>query len=417
MPNISSGVGNSGAAAAVEVAPGGSVDFFSDADIASQTAEAEGAEIEEVEQEVEEGEPGSKDGEDDSELEGSEEAEDEQEEEEKPGKAGKKKEEEPKRPVGRPKKGFDVKIGDKVERLPPETEVTVKVDGKEQKVSLADLTSEFSGKTNWTAKHQELANERKSLETERNTFHVEQQTVNHRITEMYKLATEKKDPRALIYYIADALGANGAQIWHQMLGQVREQLKAAGVQVPGDDDPAIRAQRAEDESAYYRDRDARNAESARQASERQTWETRTKKVQESYGVDAAGQPVFSDRELVRVYDKLLSSGYKEDQITPELCGQAFAWDRATTVAQNVLKSLKTEVDNPEKAIKLLREAKLANPEFTESDLKQIASEVLGDLTKKVASSLSKKVRTAGAPPRQPKPEKSTKHEAVFFDDL
>lgn len=343
-------------------------------------------------QDVDDGEDGEEEepGEEEQEEE-PEEAEEEEEREEDP--KGKKK-------LEGQKKAYRVKLGDKDVDLPPDTKLKVPVDGKLQDVSLSELASNWNGKVVWEKKFNELARDR-------HTFQTAKKELNDSISEVYKLATEKNDPRGMVYFIAETMGADPVKVWKDTVKSVAAALKASGVEV---DDAALDAGFKDDELAYHRSSREREAKRGEQQRVVQEFQTRTKTVQDKYGI--------SDKDLVETYDAMKASGkYKEEDITPEALGEFFFEKSAGQLAKKVVASLGDDIENKDRAVELLAETKLKFPEFTEEDLLAVAKEAFGGKPGKTAQKLSKKVRQTerGIPPTKKRTEKAV--EALRWDDI
>jgi len=121
------------------------------------------------------------DGKDKKEVKKKEESEeDEDEEEVKEAKKVEGEEEAKEAPISDAKtngKKLKVKIGDEYYSLDASGEVTVKIDGKPEKVAIQELINNYSGKTAWDKKFTEIGNEKKVLQQEK-------QVLESRMTEI-----------------------------------------------------------------------------------------------------------------------------------------------------------------------------------------------------------------------------------------
>lgn len=310
-----------------------------------------------------------------------------------------------KKPIEGQKKAYKVKNGEQEVELRPDAKVMVPVGGKMKEVTVADLASEYSGKVNWSQKMEEVSRERKTVETEKSN-------INNSIKQVYDYCTEKKDPRGLVYFVAESVGADPVQTWQTMVKQVASSLKAAGFDL---DEKAVEAGFKDDELEYHRGKNARDAESRKKEQTMGEIDRRTKAAQERFGKDEEGNLVFDNRRLVETYDAMIKTGkYKPEDITPESCADFFSESFSVEIAEKVLASDEYDVENRDQAIRLLSETKLKFPEFTLEDLKEVAKEVFGS-NKRASKALSKKVQKAERGTVNRKPSQSV--EAVSFDDI
>lgn len=296
-------------------------------------------------------------------------------------------------------KVYKVSVGGKPVEIPGDTVI----EHKGQKVPFQELLNNYHGKVNYDKKFNEVAQERQKLERSSQEFHASVKELNSNIAQAYKIATEAKDPKALIHYIADLMGADPVQVWRTTKKSI---LEAAGVEADPDAD-------VKEENEFYRTRDQREAErkktkDSQDAANREI-KARTDAVVKKYGM--------TDHELVDAYDAMVKDEqFKDKQITPEMIGEYHSQQKAKTLCEEIVDEMGEGLENSEKAVSLLIETKLKYPEFTKDDLKQIASEALGTKTSKVSKTLSKKV-AQGNPTKVKPPAAKQKEDVTFFSDL
>lgn len=296
---------------------------------------------------------------------------------------------------------YKVSIAGKQTDLPGDTVI----EHKGEKVSVQDLLNGWHGKVNYDKKFNELGVERNKLEKSKTDFQSSVKELNENIAQCYKIATEKKDAKALIQYVADLMGADPVEVWRNTKKSI---LEAAGVEADPDQD-------LKDENEFYRQRDARNAERKKvteteQQAEREL-KTRTDAVMKKYSM--------SDKDLVAAWDKMIAHpDFKGKTITPEMIGEFHSNTAARSLCEEIAEEFGEDLENPEKAVSLLIETKLKYPEFTKDDLKAVASEALGISTAKASKTLSRKVQ-AGNPQKGKSQSTGTKRkdEPLFFSDL
>ena len=106
----------------------------------------------------------------------------------------------------KPIKAFD---GDKEIELNPEMLIEYKVDGKLEKMTLADLRNEISGKTNWDRKNNDFHKTKKSFEDQ-------VKFVNEQVDNILKLAQEK--PEAALFELARLAGKSPEEYSKMLAG-------------------------------------------------------------------------------------------------------------------------------------------------------------------------------------------------------
>lgn len=93
-------------------------------------------------------------------------------------------------------------VGDQETQLQADTAIAVKVDGKEEQVTVQDLINNYSGKTAWDKRFTEIDRERK----ENARVAAENAKYKEQLAEFIRLANE--DQQAAVDYVLDLSGAN-----------------------------------------------------------------------------------------------------------------------------------------------------------------------------------------------------------------
>lgn len=301
------------------------------------------------------------------------------------------------------KKPYRTKLNGKDVDLPPDTTFKVPVDGKLEDVPLAELAKNYTGKVVYEKKFNELAVDRKTFQKEQNTFTTARKQLNDNINHVYKMATEKNDPRGMVYFIAETMGAEPVKVWKDTVLSVAQAMKKAGIEV---DLAALEGQFKDDELEYHRSAGQRRTEGEKTQAIAREYANRTDAAMKKYGIP-------DNDALVRTFDEMKASGkYDEADITPEALGEYFSGKVSVDIAKKVVASLDEEPENMERAVQLIADTKRQNPDFTEADLTAIAKEVFGG-PGKVAKKLSNKVRKDRVSPTT----RSNKKEAVTWDDV
>lgn len=307
---------------------------------------------------------------------------DEEENKEASKKEDKKKEKEEKEIATPPKeeanaekaKLLKVQVNGKVQDLPENAALPVKINGKTEHIQVKDLLSNYSGKVVWEEKF-------RTLDLERKTFHNERDGLQSGINKLHELAISG-NPRAAIEYLAEAMGADPIKVWGDLKKEVATVIKQYSDLTP----EQVQALELKEENEYLRRKD----ESARAATIRQQefveTETTVRAIQETLGIDK--------KQFVELYDELVSEARRankdENLITPELVRDYY---QAKLRTQEVRKILSSDFSNrgETEALKygeMLLDVWKRNPEFTPEQIRDIAKEAF---SVKKQSSLAKKI--------------------------
>jgi hypothetical protein len=150
--------------------------------------------------------------------------------------------------------------GEQTIELDPDTEIEYKVDGKVERVKLADLRNNYSGKVNWDRKNNEF-------HAEKTKFESQLKTINERVDNLLKLSQEK--PEAALIELAALAGKSPEEYAKMFAGSIEAAQKWQDMS-----DVEKRATMAELENQAYRDQKKREEE--RLERERQEADRRSK---------------------------------------------------------------------------------------------------------------------------------------------
>ncbi len=269
----------------------------------------------------------------------------------------------------------------------------VKVDGKDEEFSIQELVNEFSGKTNYGRKFQEL-------DTERKSFHAERDELNGSIDTLFKLAVTDNKPLDAVQYLTDLLGGDGIKtvmdLQSKMLAQLAEEAKLTPEQLT----TKQATQRADLLQAKFDNQKKTDAKKAEQSEVAKSVEA----IKTKYSID--------DARFNEVYKALKESGVKPEKLTPEFVGEIHErWHKMDEVD-----SIAAELEiTDETIIKKLQSEYLKDPTITAKQMKSIAEQVYGGKSK---SSLKDKInRNNGGKESQVSKKTTASNEATFFDDL
>jgi len=161
-------------------------------------------------------------------------------------------------------KGFK---GEEILELDPETEIEYKVDGKVERVKLADLRNNYSGKVNWDRKNNEFHQEKQKFEGQ-------VKTINDRVDRLLKLSQDR--PEAALLELAQIAGKSPEEYAKLFASNIEAAQRWQEMS-----DVEKRAMMAELENQGYKEQkkqEQEDAEIRRRASERQSKITEVAKV-------------------------------------------------------------------------------------------------------------------------------------------
>ena len=301
-------------------------------------------------------------------------------------------------PQPKPERTFKVAHGDQSFDVKPDAKLSVKVDGKEEEVKFQDLVDNYSGKTNWSRKFQEVAQEKKGL----------QETINT----LYDSFVTKGDALGGIEVLVDALGGNPIEVRQQVTETLLKQMDSLASLSPEEREMA----KLRDELSYRKQRDELERTKSQQAKVVADLKARLETVQKTFGL--------TEEQLVQTYDELKQLNVTDAQIeaNPEVLGEYHRAkekqikERETdTGVTQMLKDIDAEFESDEErteATGKLKKAMELYPDMTLTELKDYAIEAYGSRSSK---NLARKLKRS-QPTNTAKPVERTR-EPINFDDL
>jgi len=133
-------------------------------------------------------------------------------------------------------KTLKMKNGDEDLEVPSGAKIKVKVAGKEEDVDLQTLVNEYSGKTNWGRKFQEL-------DTERKTFQAERQDLQSGIDELFDLAVTKNQPMDAVQMLSEMLGGDGIKTVTDLRERMFKEFEEYSKLTPEQNSPKLEKKR------------------------------------------------------------------------------------------------------------------------------------------------------------------------------
>lgn len=293
-------------------------------------------------------------------------------------------------------RSFKIKQGEAEIDLREDTTIPVKVNGKIENVPVKDLLTEFSGKSDWNRKYQELHNEKKSFYTERDT-------IQTRVNDLYRLAVEEKNPRMAIEHLAESMGANPEQVWTDLISQVRKVYEGSEKLSPEE----MQAREKEQELEYYKRKEQLRRSEQEKTKSRDSLISQIHSVQEKYSIPK--------EKFKSCFDDLVAeaakTGFDVNKITPDMVGEYYSViNRKETLASFATENYGSD-ERLETITSQLYDAWSKNPEFTIDDIKEIALAAF-PVEQKKSSKIIQRIK-------EDKKEKKVmpQHEPLSWDDL
>ncbi len=283
---------------------------------------------------------------------------------------------------------FKFKHGESESDLNPEATVEIKVDGKLETHKLQDLIDNFSGKTNWSRKYQELAQERTSLQDMVNRLHTE--------------FVQKGDPFTAIEVLAEAIGADPLKVRKDLTAGLLKQADALASLSPEEREVA----QLKEELNWRQRREESERAKIEQQKITADLTGRLDKVQETYGV--------TREDLAKAYAEV-KDHVPEAELTPEFLGDYVKYKQTRAGVTGLLDEVEAEFESQTekvKAIEKLEKVLRLYPEMSLTELRDYAAEAYGS---KSAKNISRKLKKA-KPTSTARPAERVK-EPITFDDL
>lgn len=296
--------------------------------------------------------------------------------------------------------------GDKPMDIPSNAKLTIKVNGKDETFEVQELVNEFSGKTNWGRKYQELDTERKTFDTERKTFNSERQELQSGIDELFDLAVTKNKPMDAVQLLSDMLGGDGIKTVNDLRERMFKEFEELSKLTP--EQREIR--KAQEEKAIIESKLKRHQATEAKKSEQTEIAKRVQEIKTKHNMD--------DARFNEVYDTLKKSGnIKAEELTPELIGAVSdRWLQMDHVDEIVGEmQLDGEIGANAKTQLLTEWAK--DKTLTKDQIKAIATNVFGGKLSKKQGTLADKIKRNGQANSQPAKAVKQEREVLTFDDL
>lgn len=321
--------------------------------------------------------------------------------ESKPEKDGEDEEEKPKaKEKGKEKEPELEKSGDDEEDSKP---IKVKVNGKEESVTLKDLKANYSGKVAWDKKFTELDKQNKEIRANNERL----EKAAFKIKETF----QEQDPQIRMFRMAELAGVDPVEFFQKMTDDNIKHLEKW--QSMSDDER--RAEMLEYEKSYYKHQ-----------LETQNKASKAKQDQESLVAQIAqlrATHELSEDEFSKTYNDVKAAvkdgKIKPEQLTPEFVVEVAQKERLFDSISNSMKTLKLDLSPQqmnEKIFQLTQDAFLNG--LKPSDMVELVDQVYG--VKRARQVVKEKTEARNEFLTGKKPVssyKEPKDSPLFFDDL
>lgn len=266
--------------------------------------------------------------------------------------------------------------------------VEVKIDGEVQKVPLEELKNNYSGKVAWDKKFSELDLQRKEVVAERDGLQADINAVNEYVTE---LGNKMRNVSMMdgLYEIA-ALNNIGPHVVKQAL--IKEILPEINRMAEMNEDQ-INLEFSKADLEYQKSMQQREAEKMRSQQAQAELQSQINSVLSERGIEMD--------EYKEAESFLNARKDQVGEVTPELVGDYVLFSKAESRAENLLNEFDSgkHVQNDE-VFNGVIDMLLQNPDFSDADVNEILTDVLGKAKMEVAEEKINKKQQQKAPKKK-----------------
>jgi hypothetical protein len=297
------------------------------------------------------------------------------------------------------KKTLKAKLGDKELDLDPDVLIPVKINGKEEYLSLNELRSDRSGKVEWDKRFQQLDREKKDF-----------QSKYSKASTQIKSIFEESDPELRLYRMAEFSGVEPKQFREKFLN---DNIKLLEKYYSMSDDE--------------KQADALNFENKVLKTQ---LESRHKADKESNAIRQLDQKVqtlwkahnVSKDEFLNRYDEiesLIEQGKFKGDVTPEVIVESIAKDRLWDATEDKLKALNVELPIEQRNQHIL---KLVNDAYSigindPADMQDIVERIFYKPKREEVIQAKVEEREEFLEGKKPARKSGPPKEVLLFDDL
>lgn len=272
-------------------------------------------------------------------------------------------------PVASPSVILKALAGDKEIDIPEDAVFTIKVDNKEEKVSLKELRKNYAGKVPWEKRYSESKDLERKTKAEQSKFEESRKIYDANIQEIMRLA--EVDPPKMLQKIAHLTGKNPVDVLPIWIKQAQNTVKELE-NYSEEDLKRFFAQKGLEYQKVQLEEDKKKIETEKEGIQLQTYlDTEVKKHD------------ISQEELNRANDVLTSkeinlSGKSAKEVVDLAIKYIVDVDRKYTKVETAIHKVNPELLSDSTLIRTV--ADLVSPDFTVDDIVDIVKEALGPST-------------------------------------
>lgn len=297
------------------------------------------------------------------------------------------------------KKTLKAKLGDKELDLDPDVLIPVKINGKEEYMTLNELRSDKAGKVEWDKRFQQLDKEKKD-------FQSKYQKASHQIKAIF----DEKDPELRLFRMAEFSGVEPRQFREKFL---QDNIKLLEKYYAMSDDER-QADSLSFENKVLKAQLEAKQKADKESTAIQQLDQKVQQLWNSYGVS---KDEFLDR-----YDEiesLVEQGKFKGDVTPEFIVESITKDRLWEAAEEKLKALNVELPvetRNQRILKMVNDA-FAIGIYDQADMQEIVEKVFYKPKKEEIIQAKVEEREEFLEGKKPARKAGPPKEVLFFDEI
>ena len=302
-------------------------------------------------------------------------------------------------------KSIEAMAGNKKLALDPETEISMKIDGKAAKVKLQDLINDHSGKVAYNKKFQDLGEDKKKHSIEKLEFQQESSELVEK-AKAFSARAKSGDAMGALEILAELAGVDPLEtvksVKAEMLKLAEKYTKMSEVERKSVD--------LEDTVRYYQKKNEQASENAKTHQTQAENEKKISAMQKTHGI--------SDEKLVEVYDKVRQA--KKGDVSVQDLENHFLDESSQGKASNILSSISPDLSS-EGNIKIVSGFMRQNPGISEKILVQMIKDEIGikeaPVKKSPAKVISDRIRKSSPNIKFKEEQNEEDNDFADFDDV
>lgn len=282
------------------------------------------------------------------------------------------------------KGGSDVSVvkfksGDKEVELAEDAKIAITVDGKEQEVTVSELTRNYQGKIPWNEQYNKLKTAEAEFEAEKATWYKDSQQQQSAMVDLAEMA--QKDPWGALVKIAISQKQDPTEFLGQYLAQAKDTIEHVATLSEEDVKLLIREKSLEyKEEMQQQDNKKQEEVKTTHAENRKFFDYLTNKQQELKITDDESAAVF--KQLKQFSEDpnhpFTFKGMDRYQQADQVFKYITQFDRPITRIEGVLKDIDPKLVNDKQLVLDIKKTLLDNyPETTDAEIREVVLGVIG----------------------------------------